>query len=289
MTEENQTPEEASVELPVEGADEAVLEGNDEAVSDNEPEEGDSQAETEEKPDEDSEDTESNFEPFPKKAKNAIQRRDRQIAKLRAELREMQMAQQQAIAKDEPKQTGAPREEDFDNYAEFLEAKVMHKMREEMQGQTAEAQKTQEQRLQEAQHEQFVAKKMQEIGVKVQEHDKLFPGFQQEFAEVYEENADILDYISPEIERIFFEADDTALAFYNLAKSGQLVDVIQMNPYQAAMAIAKAQMQPIMPKAPQKKAPAPITAARGTGKTQKSLADLEGDALLERLESLSSY
>lgn len=231
------------------------------------------------------------FEPFPKKAKNAISRRDRQIAKLQAQIRQMQQAHvQQAAVNKQPEQTLEPREEDFDNYGDFLEAKVMHNLRKEMGAQVEQSNAAQNQQQQIAQYEQYVAQKMQKMNESISEREKKSPGFQEAFRETYEENAELLSYMPPEIERIFFEADDTALAFFNLANSGKLVDVMQMTPYQAAMEVAKAQIQPVMhtQKTAQKQLPpAPITGARGTGKTQKGLADLEGDELLERLASLA--
>ena len=230
------------------------------------------------------------FEPFPKQAKNAISRRDRQIAKLQAPMREMQQAQAtqpQPTANQPPTQPGEPKEEDFVDYLDYFEAKVMHNLRKEMGAQSEQAKTAQEQQQQTAQYEQYVAQKMQQINTSVLEREKQSPGFQKAFQEAYEENAEILDYMPPEIERVFFEADDTALAFFNLANSGKLVEVMQMTPNRAAMEIAKAQMQPVaaQPAQPKQTAPAPISGARGTGKTQNGLSDLEGDELLERLAS----
>lgn len=245
---------------------------------------GEGQAEAEENQAEDGK--KDGFEPFPKKAKNAIARRDREIAKLKAQVRNMQASQQTAMQQQQqsPKQQGdgAPKEEDFDNYADFLRAQIMHDVRQEMGANTKAQEEATQKQQKETQQQQFIAAKSQEIAKQVQAHSKTIP----DIAEVIDEYSDLLDYIPPEIEQVFFAADDTALAFYNIAKAGRLADVMQMTPYQAAIEIAKAQMQ--IPSKPTTPPPLPIRGAKGTGKPTKALADLEGDALLERLSQLAS-
>lgn len=285
MSEENQVSEEVSEEA-AQAVENATENETEEASDQTEAgqESGESQAENE------TEDTDSEeSKPFPKKAKNAISRRDKQIAKLQARIRQMEMgaqqAQQKAVTPEAPQQTGAPREEDFDNYADFLKADVLYTLQQsQSEKQQAETQ-TQAEQQQTEQYKQYVVQKADEIEAKAAEYAKVIPDFQ----EVTDESSEILSYAPPEIARIFLEAPDAAMAVYNLSKEGRLVDVMQMTPAQAAMEIGRAQSAPAtQPATQQRTPPPPIKGAKGTGKTQKGLMDLEGDALLNKLESLSS-
>lgn len=240
------------------------------------------QAEAEENPVEDG--NKDGFEPFPKKAKNAIARRDREIAKLKAQMRTMQTEQQRVVQSQQqsPKQQsdGAPKESDFDNYTDFLRAQILHEVRQEMGASTKAQQEATQKQQQEAQQQQFIAQKTQDIAKQVQAHSKTIP----DIAEVIDEYSDLLDYMPPEIEQVFFAADDTALAFYNIAKSGKLAEVMQMTPYRAAMEIAKAQMAPI-PTKQTVPPPLPINGAKGTGKATKSITQMSADELMGWLKT----
>jgi hypothetical protein len=209
------------------------------------------------------------YEPFPKKAKNAISRRDKQIAKLRYELAEIKAKSDQAQDTAQ-KVDDTPNEDDFDTYGEYLEAKTLHKLRQEMALQN-DSQK--EQQLS-AEQQHYVQVKSQEIATKAQEYSKTVSDFQ----EVMDQNAEILDFLPPHVEQAFYEADDAALAFYNLAKSGRLDELLQANTYKAAMMIGQAQGNPAViakPKATQ--APRPIRGVSGTGQTSPTLDQLSND------------
>lgn len=217
------------------------------------------------------------FVPFPKKAKNAIARRDREIAKLRAQMRELQQAQQQPQTKpqNQPLDDNAPpSEENYGTYGEFLEAKVLYNMRQEL----AKNQQKQQQTQLTQQQQQFFAQKDEEIAAKVREHAKVLPDFQ----EVFEENVELLDYLPPAIQLAFYEADDAALAFYNLAKEGKLASMAQMSPYRASMEIAKAQN---LQQRQRIQAPKPVQGVPGTGRGSKSLAQLSHEEIDRRFST----
>lgn len=209
------------------------------------------------------EDKESDFTPFPKKARNAISYRDKKIAKLQAELREYQQKAQQQPSQQ--KESG-PREEDFDNYGDFLEAKILHKISgEKKQPNQAPEINTQQQ--------QYIAQRTQDIAAREAEHVKAIPDFQ----EVMTEHAELVAFFPPEIKQVLLEADDASLAVYNLAKSGDLASLAELSPYRAAMVVAQAQA--IKPQAKPAVAPKhiPMQGAKGTGKGSSSLAELAND------------
>lgn len=230
------------------------------------------------KPSEQADDTEDNT-PFPKKAVNAISRRDKIIAKERAEKAAMAaelerfrstsqaQPQKQSVSNDSPK------EDDFETYGEFLEAKVLHKIKTE---QAADAKATQDKQVSQ-QEQMWQAQREQEIVTKVNAHKDSVP----DFANVIEANADIADEFPPHIERAFLEADDAAMAFYNLAKDGKLEALLTMSPYKAMMEIAKAQ-EPRQSLKRVSNAPQPISSASGKGNSSKSVNDMTGEELLKK-------
>ncbi len=217
--------------------------------------------------------------PFPKKAVNALSRRDKQIAKLRAEMaakdaelskyrKPQAQPQEKTVVKDD-----APNQDDFEDYSEYLEAKLLYRIKQEQKAQEeafkqqAETSKTQ---AWEAEREQVIAKT-------AEQHKAQIP----DFAQVIEENADFADTFSPEIQRAFLEADDASLAYYNLAKEGKLEALATMSPYKAAMEIALAQTKkPTLNKVTS--AANPIKPLSGRGTTTKSIDDMNGEDLLKK-------
>ncbi len=206
--------------------------------------------------------------PFPKKAKNAISYRDKQIAKARAQYRELEAKYNELMAQQQPaNEDSSPREENYESYSDYLEAKVLHKIKSE--------QAQQQQPKEDTAKAQYNAQREQEISVKAQEYMKSIP----DYAEVFQENADIIDYLPAEIQQVFYDADDAALAFYNLAKSGELVNLAEMSPTLAAMKIAQAQVpvqRPVLPKHQ------PMQGAKGTGRSGKSLVDMTPDEIAKK-------
>lgn len=210
---------------------------------------------------------------FPKKAVNAISRRDKQIGKMRAEMAALQaeVAKYTQNQAQPPKnQTvvneGFPKEEDYETYGDFLEAKLLHKIKQE---QATQDKSKQEQALS-AQKQEWVNQREQEIVSKVEGHKGAIP----DFVQVIETYADIADEFPEYIVQAFYEADDAPLAFYNLAKDGKLEALSSMSPYRAAMEIALAQNKksPVLNRV--SNTPAPISAAKGSGSGSKSLENM---------------
>lgn len=233
------------------------------------------------KPEDDSQKAESDDDSvtFPKKAINALSRRDKTIGKLRAELAALkaaQVAQPTPQAQQIPqniKSDGAPREEDFDNYGDYLKASFKYDLQQEQAKTKAEAQSQQEtykEQLWKAEREQAIIQSFDG-------HKQALPDFEQVVASF----VDVADEFSPEIENIFYSADDPALAFYNLAKEGKLEALATMSPYQVMREVALAEM-----KKPQvnrvTNAPNPIKPVQGRGSVSKDVGSMSGEELLKK-------
>jgi len=213
---------------------------------------------------------EDTFVPFPKKAQNAITRRDRQIGKQRAQLAQLQAELDRLNTTNKPKSKDtAPNENDYDTYGDFIQAKTLHAVKEEMAANDKARLEQQQSDAQLAQHTQHKTERLQAIGTKAQEHAKNYP----DFAQVVDGNAAFLDTLAPEIQQAFLNPQiDAALAFYNLAKTGRLDDLGNMSRDEALIYLYQAQTIT----KPTTKAPAPLRKpAAGTGSS--SLGDLAND------------
>lgn len=229
------------------------------------------------KPVEDSEvkQDETPEETFPKKAVNALSRRDKQIGKLKAQYEQAQselnqLRQAQAV-KPQVKSDGAPKEADFNNYADYMEARTEWKIEQRL----ADRDGKQQQAQTATQEEAYINSRREHLSATAKEFVKSIPDAQS----VIDDHADIADEFPPHIQRLFLDADNAPLAFYNLAKEGKLEALASMSPARAAMEIGRAQAQTVTK--PQTKAPAPLPASRGSVASGKSLDSMSGDELLK--------
>lgn len=222
-------------------------------------------------------------EMFPKKAINALSRRDKQIGKLKAELAAERVKSQQFEQQIRPQQpspktgdmsvskTGIPTkldENSFKSWAEFSEARAEEIADYKIDQKLNERDGKQKETIQNQQQQAWISEREQNVAKKAQEFAKAYP----EAAAVIDENADLADEFSPEIQKLFLEADNAPLAFYNLAKEGKLEALMGMSPARAAMEIGRAQAQAIAK--PKTKAPTPLPASRGSVPAGKSLENL---------------
>lgn len=209
---------------------------------------------------------ETKDEPFPKKAINALSRRDKQIGKLRAQYEQAQaeinrLRQQAPQQPQKPQGDGEPKESDFDNYADYMRAVQKYDLQQEVAKLEGKQQQTQHSKEEQA----WIAQNEQVVALAAQKFIKENP----EAQAVIEENADIADEFSPELQRVFLEAGEAApIAFHNLAKEGKLEALMQMSPAKAAIEIGRAAAQAVKPK-PTTKAPAPMSPAKGTASGTK--------------------
>lgn len=218
---------------------------------------------------------------FPRKAINALSRRDKQIGKLRAELQaaraELQKYNEQQAAKAQT--SNSPTEEQFDTYGDYLKAVARHEAQQEL---SQSVKQQQEQQVAEKEQAYFAQREEYTIA-KAQEAIQSIPDYKQ----LLTENADILQSLPPQIERAFLEADEPALAFYALAKEGKLESVFDMSPARAAIEIGKAEVRgaALIKAKPVSKAPPPIEGLKGAGSSQKSLNNMNSAELLKWLNS----
>lgn len=207
---------------------------------------------------------ETRDEPFPKKAINALSRRDKQIGKLKAQYEQAQaeinrLRQQAPQQPQKPQEGGEPKESDFDNFADYMRAVQKYDLQQEI----AKLEGKQQQTQQSAQEQAWVAEREGAVAVQAQAFIKENP----DALALVEEYGDVIDELPPQIQRVFLEADNAPLAFYNLAKEGKLEALATMSPAKAAMEIGKAQLK--TPTKSVTKAPAPMTPAKGTASGTK--------------------
>ena len=213
--------------------------------------------------------------PFPKKAVNALSRRDKQIGKLQAN----NAALERELSKYREQQTSAaqkpPSEESFDNYGEYLKAQARMEFEQE------QSQKTKQEAEQRttAEQEAWYSERTEQIKKQVDERVASIPDYRQ----LLMEHADIVQSLPDHIEKAFYESDAPELAFYALAKEGKLESLFNMSPARAAIEIGKAEVRgETLSKAKQiTKTPPPIEGVKGTGSSSKTLETMNSQELLK--------
>lgn len=226
------------------------------------------------------------------KVKNALGWRDQKLAKFKQERKQYldenaklrAEVEQYRAAKSAPQ---PPKEEDFQAYGDYLVEKAKFEiLQSQNQGKKQEDQQKQDapqmsdqERLWRAQREQHVSQNAANLAMEIPD-----------FAETMVAYADFAEDLPPHIQNMFLEADNGALAFYNLAREGKLESLLGMSPYQAGLAIdaaqrganRQAQSQPQgQPRMTAPQPPKPIQGARGVspGRSEDSLS---GKELLKR-------
>jgi len=220
-------------------------------------------------------------EPFPNKAKNAIARRNRKIAKQAAEIR--RLTEQANSAPQAKPSNEVPNMDDFETYDEYVLAMQNHNMDTKF----AERDKRQAEARQAEQDQQWQAERQASVAEQAQKMIEEFPDYQ----EVLAENGDIIDDFSPELQQLFLEADNAPLAFYSMAKNGTLDSLLDMTPMQAAMAVGRAisaaptAPQPVKPVSKVSKAPKPMRGVSGTGENSNNPVDMDPEKLMAWINS----
>lgn len=222
---------------------------------------------------------------FPKKAVNAISRRDRQIGKQKAELSQlraeiarfqaMQQQPQQAQPQAQtPKQSnGEPNIADYDNHIDYLEARAEWKLEQKLK----ERDTRNEESTQRARLEQYKVERESHIN---QTAEKFFSEVP-DAKTTLEEYGDVIRSLPDGIVGLLYEADNAPLVLYNLAKSGKIEDLENMSLAKAAFEIGRAEAQ--IPQKPKTKAPAPLPTLRGSAQGIKNLADMSPEEALKQL------
>jgi hypothetical protein len=94
----------------------------------------------------------------------------------------------------------------------------------------------------------------------IQAASQTFPDIQQKF----QQNVQLLDSLPSTVADAFLEADNGALAIYQLLEDGMIPHLAGMSPETVTAMIERAEDKALSRQKPQTKAPAPMTAARGT-------------------------
>lgn len=218
--------------------------------------------------------------PFPKKAVNALNRRDRRIRQLQAERNELR---KQLEGLEKPEAPEEPREEDFDSFSEFLKA------RQDWQIENFKTQSGAEQQQQQITAREQAVRQQQEqlIAEDVTELVNNSP----EIREIFQKNAPLIDQMPPHVVEMVYQLDDPIAATVALAKEGRLAEVYNMHPQYLALELYNAQQRGVpmvrggkgqpqpagpaaQPQGPTSKAPQPMPASKGRGKTVNSPLEL---------------
>lgn len=220
-------------------------------------------------------------EQWPKKAVNAISKRDRQIGKLRAELEALRRQSEQSQGQNKPQASTAPQAKDFDDYESYIKAVARYEAKQEAEQSRQESLKS----LEAQKQSEYVAELEHNFITQVNEAKAKFNDFDVVRAEAQEE----IDALPPHIANVCLEAEDGVFALYQIAKEGKLNELANMSPIRAAQFIArmgdKAKAAASQPK-PVTKAPQPVTPSKGTAAVGKKSLDRMGyDELREWLKS----
>lgn len=229
------------------------------------PETEESEAEVKDKPE----------DMFPKKAVNALSRRDKQIGKLKAEKQQMQQELETLRQKANPKpevKDDAPKEVDFETYGEYLRAEARYAARQEL----SETQAKQTEEKAENDTKEWEAERAEAMDDNAAEARKAFSDFDKVI-----EKAIPKEGLAPHVKKAFLEADNPAFALLALAKEGNLEDLNDMSFAKCAMTIARYEDKglALSKTKPVTNAPKPMTPAKGTGTPGKTDDDLVDEIL----------
>jgi len=233
---------------------------------------------------------------FPKKAVNALNRKTKTINHLKAQntaleqrLAALEARSNTAPQAEQPKVKAAapvydndpddpmPTEADHDTLADYLDARARWMGR---QGAKEASKKFDEQRQAEVQRIED-EKRDQQIYADTKKFIEEVP----DAMGILAANADLINAMPPQLENLFLQCGDMQTAVYHLAKQDKLAGLFNAPLATAAFEIGKALAMgrptkaaasaPQISSAP----PPPSRAANGTGSSQKTVDNLEGDDL----------
>ena len=237
--------------------------------------------------------TETNAGDETKKIQNALSRKERRIGQLTAqkyererELAEARQKLSQYEAKAQPATAdGKPDAVEFakqgKSYEDYLESLADWKLDQRQSQSEKKAKEENETKSKNAWKE--------ERGGALTESVEKARSKYSDYQQVLDENSESLKDLPEHIqEAILEQAEDAPDAFYTLVKEDRLDELLEAKSATKAVAIlAKAAMrsEALSSSKPVTKAPAPVTASRGTAQGSKPLNKLDGDDLLKWLKS----
>lgn len=216
--------------------------------------------------------------PFPKKAINALSRRDKQIGKLRAEQAADRAELQRYREQSTQKVNNAPREEDYSTYGEFLKAEILHDVNK------GKAEESNQRELAEstAQQEQWLSERVNYVADRERIAAQSIP----DYTHVINQNAEIIQSLPEHVRLAILEADAPELALYTLAKEGHLYDLADMSERSAMLLIGRAEArgEALSKQRTVSKAPTPLEGLKGSG-GGKSINTMNSNELMKWLKT----
>lgn len=195
---------------------------------------------------------------------------ERQLAELRKELDQLKAPKEPH--EDDPEWRDKP-------FSDLIIAKAVHAAKQAAQQlQNSDQPFTQEQALQLARQQLEQEQRFVSVQQQAQELSSKVP----DYVQVHTANLDILEELPQHASQAIYEAENGALAFYTLAKTGQLEQLASMTPVQAAYAVARAEAEgrKFLTKTTTQ-APPPLKGARGASSVPSD-GELSGKELLKK-------
>lgn len=225
--------------------------------------------------------------PFPKKAVNAISRREKKIEKLRAENEQLKAQLQQVPSKEQVSQVkepevsksdSAPNPDDYETWDQYLEAKVEYNVRTALEKRTSQEKQSEASRKE----QEYYAQRVKDFGASVDRHSEKISDFEVIGDRI---EKDVLPNLSADVHKAILESEDGALALYTLMKEGRIEDLEDMDGREALRFLAKAEVRGqkfIENSRKVSAAPKPIQAVKGTGTYTKDVADMTPDEIRKK-------
>lgn len=212
---------------------------------------------------------------WPKKAVNALSRKNKLLNKTRAELQESNakikdlQAKIEAFNNQQNQEVKSVNPDDFNTMDDYIKAQMDSLVEQRLKQANSEmekAQLTQEQQKLTEERDTYIAEQASEAS-------KSIP----DFTQTIQPHLQTLDSLPQQVADIFYSMENAPLAAYVLAKEGKLAQLQYANPYVAANEIISAHERgKTMLSKPRKvavsNAPDPIRGSRGTAKTTKDLS-----------------
>lgn len=223
-------------------------------------------------------------EMFPKKAVNALSRRDKKIGKQAAELAQLRH-ELEALRKAQPSESQAketePQEADFETYGQYLKAIARY----EAKNLVSETKKEDSEQKAQSAEKEWEAERAEAIDENADQAKAAFPDFKKVLDSASDDKGII--QLSPHVRKTLLEADNGAFALYVLAKEGLLDEVNAMSPARAAMTIARMEDKglALSKQKPVTQAPAPMIPAKGVATGSKPAERMSGKELLREIRA----
>ena len=213
-------------------------------------------------------------EPFPKKAVNAIAKRDKQLAKWRAKYDNLhnEVAELRKLIEGNKAQD-ALNPDNYDTILDYMLAKAEQNTQEKINETLNKQNKSQDDG-----YDAFVEQRTQEIAPIAQKLMKQIP----DFAETLDDAADEIDELPRNVQTLLLHADNPPLAAYNLIKEGKLEKLGRMPESLAAAEIIRAQANNPVEIKKVSQAPTPVKPISGTARGNQSLDNMGVEDVLSK-------